>query len=195
LPVAPAVLVDREEYKKAPLAAKPHVLKVNHGGSSIGTLIVRNVQTVSPADIDTLFNLENQAVLEQLIEGTEITVPVLDKSALPVIEIRPPANSEFNYENKYNGQSAEICPPESVSQAVQKRAQEIAQKVHSVMGARHISRVDIMIDKAGNLYVLEINTMPGMTDQSLYPKSANVSGLTMPNLVKKFVQLVKRDYP
>jgi D-alanine--D-alanine ligase len=192
--VAPAALVDRQTYRSAPLAAAPHVLKVNHGGSSIGTLIVRDVQAVAQADIDALFDLENQAVLEKLIEGDEITVPILDKVALPVIEIRPPADGEFDYENKYNGRSAEICPPESISLDIQKKAQKLAEQVHKIMDCRHLSRVDIMIDKSGNLFVLEINTMPGMTGQSLYPKSAAVAGLDMPQLIKQFVGLVRRDY-
>jgi D-alanine-D-alanine ligase len=187
-------IVNKREYENHPITKNPHVLKINHGGSSIGTLIARHVQKVSPADVNDLFEMEDHAVLEQLIEGTEITVPILDTKALPVIEIVPPVNGEFDYENKYNGQSAEICPPESVSEDIQKQAQELAEKVHKTMGCRHLSRVDIMIDKTGRLFVLEINTMPGMTDQSLYPKSAAVSGIPMPQLVKKFAELVVRDY-
>jgi D-alanine-D-alanine ligase-like ATP-grasp enzyme len=94
----------------------------------------------------------------------------------------------------YNGRSQELCPPLSVPRETQKQAQELAEKVHKTMGCRHLSRVDIMIDRAGKLYVLEINTMPGMTDQSLYPKSALVAGMMMPDLMTKFVELVKRDY-
>jgi D-alanine-D-alanine ligase len=126
--------------------------------------------------------------------GNEITVPILDQKALPVVEIVPPDNEEFDYDNKYNGRSQELCPPLSVPRETQKQAQELAEKVHKTMGCRHLSRVDIMIDKAGKLYVLEINTMPGMTDQSLYPKSALVAGMMMPDLMTKFVELVKRDY-
>lgn len=194
LPMPKAALITKENYKNEPLAKTPHVLKINHGGSSIGTLIVRDVPNLNPAAIEALFDMENEAVLEQLIEGTEITVPILGSKALPVIEIRPPVNGEFDYENKYNDQSAEICPPESVSQDLQNKAQELAKKVHKVMGCRHLSRVDIMIDIADNLYVLEINTMPGMTGQSLYPKSVAVAGIDMPSLIKEFATLVERDY-
>lgn len=194
LPMPKANLVTRKAYVNEPLSKVPHVLKINHGGSSIGTLIVRDVNNLNPGDVDGLFEMEDEAVLEQLIEGTEITVPILDTRALPVIEIRPPANGEFDYENKYNGQSAEICPPDSVSQDLQQKAQRLAEKVHKIMDCRHLSRVDIMIDKTGNLFVLEINTMPGMTGQSLYPKSAAVERLPMPELISKFVELIKRDY-
>jgi D-alanine-D-alanine ligase len=189
-----AVLVSRDTYHSQALAKKPHVLKVLNGGSTIGILIARKPDKVSDKQIDEVFNIESNAVLEELIVGNEITVPILDQKALPVVEIVPPDNEEFDYDNKYNGRSQELCPPLSVPRETQKQAQELAEKVHKTMGCRHLSRVDIMIDKAGKLYVLEINTMPGMTDQSLYPKSALVAGMMMPDLMTKFVELVKRDY-
>lgn len=133
-------------------------------------------------------------MLEELIEGTEITVPVLDGQALPVIEIVPPQDEEFDYENKYNGRTQELCPPQNVSRELQNQAQRLAEKVFKIMGARHLARVDMMMDKSGRIYVLEINTMPGMTDSSLFPKSAAAAGYSMPDLVSKFIDLVKRDY-
>jgi D-alanine--D-alanine ligase len=170
------------------------VLKVVSGGSSIGTLIVEDPGKISPDKVSDIFKLDSQAVVEELIVGQEITIPVLDKTALPVIEIIPPENEEFDYQNKYNGRSQEICPPNNVPEGLQKKAQLLAEKVHQTMGARHLSRVDIMIDKSANMFVLEINTIPGLTDQSLYPKSAAVAGLTMPQLVTKFAKLVRRDF-
>jgi D-alanine-D-alanine ligase len=169
-------------------------LKVLRGGSSIGTLIVRDTATLKHEEVDKLFELDREAVLEELIEGVEVTIPILDKTALPAIEIRPPEGLEFDYENKYNGLTAEICPPESVSEELQQESQKLSEQVHKIMKCRHLSRVDIMIDQEGKLFVLEINTIPGLTDQSLYPKSAAVAGLSMPQLVKRFVELVVRDY-
>jgi D-alanine-D-alanine ligase len=186
--------VTKATYRNHPLAKSPHVLKVSRGGSSIGTLIVRDPAEVSDQAVDELFGLQPEAVIEQLIEGTEITVPILDKQALPVIEIVPPPDAEFDYENKYNGATQEICPPVSVPRNLQEKAQDLAEKVHSTMGCRHLSRVDIMIDENGNLLVLEINTIPGLTNQSLYPKSAAVAGYPMQDLVEQFVNLVKRDF-
>jgi D-alanine-D-alanine ligase len=194
LPIAERALVTNNTYRQNSLSKKPHVLKVRRGGSSIGTLIVRDFVALKHEEIDKLFELDSEAVLEELIEGTEVTIPVLDQTALPVIEIRPPEGLEFDYENKYNGLTAEICPPESVPPKLQEKSQRMSEQVHELMNCRHLSRVDIMIDKSGNLFVLEVNTMPGLTDQSLYPKSAAVAGLSMPELVKRFVELVKRDY-
>lgn len=194
IPMPKAVLVTKENYSSTPLYKQPFILKVLRGGSSIGTLKVPNPDLLKLHQIDDLFRLDKEAILEELIEGTEITVPVLDQYTLPVIEIIPPPNEEFDYANKYNGRSQELCPPKSVPQELQDQARIISEKVHKTMGCRHLSRVDLMIDKAGKLYVLEINTMPGMTDQSLYPKSAAVAGISMPELVKKFADMVKRDY-
>lgn len=194
IPMSKAALVTEKSYLSNPISQGHHVLKIVHGGSSIGTLVVRKDGDIAEQSVSEIFVMEEKAVLEELIEGTEITVPILDGTALPVIEIVPPTNEEFNYDNKYNGRTQELCPPQSVSEEIQSKAQKLAEETHKTMGARHLSRVDIMIDKSGNLFVLEINTMPGMTNQSLYPRSANEAGLDMANLIAKFTQLVKRDY-
>ncbi len=189
IPMPEAALVTSASYDGHPLAKKPHVLKVRHGGSSIGTLIVRQVPAKA-SQVEKIFQLETEAVLEQLIDGPEMTIPVLDNTALTAIEIVPPEGLEFDYENKYNGATAEICPPKSINQKIQAEGQKLAEQVHRLMGCRHLSRTDIMVDKRGGLYVLEINTIPGLTDQSLYPKSAAVAGLSMPKLVDKFINMV-----
>lgn len=194
IPVPRGVRVNKETYKNQALAKEPHVLKITHGGSSIGTLIVRDPAIVDSKQLNNIFELENDAVLESLIEGVEITTPVLDQTALPPIEVRPPDDGEFDYENKYNGASSELCPPPSLSDDQIKSAQQIAEKVHKTMNCRHLSRTDTIMRPGGSFVVLEINTIPGLTDQSLFPKSAAVSGLSMTQLVTKFVEMVKRDY-
>lgn len=194
VPMPEGVLVDEKSYGASPLSNGHHALKIVHGGSSIGTLIIRADDTPDEQAVSQIFAMEDKAVVERLIEGTEVTVPVLDGKALPVIEIVPPKDEEFDYDNKYNGRTRELVPAESVSADLQKKAQATAQRVYEIMGARHLARVDMMIDEAGSLYVLEINTMPGMTSASLYPKSAAVSGMNMPALIKRFADLVKRDY-
>ncbi|HET7529269.1 MAG TPA: D-alanine--D-alanine ligase [Candidatus Saccharimonadales bacterium] len=194
IPMPNGALVDEKSYGASPLCKRHHALKIVHGGSSIGTLIVRKDEAQDEQSVSEIFAMEDKAVVEELIEGREVTVPVLDGKALPVIEIVPPQNEEFDYDNKYNGRTRELVPAESVSEELQKNARELAEKVYETMGARHLARVDMMIDKHDSLYVLEINTMPGMTEASLYPKSAAVAGLAMPQLVRKFLELVKRDY-
>jgi len=185
-----AGVVSFETYSSHPLKTKPHALKAARGGSSIGTYLVKDPENIDEAKVKEVFDLDNKAVIEELIVGPEITVPVLGEKALPVIEIIPPESGEFDYENKYNGQTQELIPSINVSEEKQKEAQELAEAVHKIMGCRHLSRTDIMMSSAGDLFVLEINTIPGMTDQSLYPKAAAAAGLSMPELMKEFIKLI-----
>ena len=188
--VARGEVVTSESLEQCELAKAPFVLKPVQDGSSVGVMLVRKL----PFDRDNVLALlakYGQMLIEELIVGTEITVPVLGKTALPVVEIVPPSGKEFDYENKYNGATSELCPPQHVSAQVQKRTQRIAEQVHSLTGARHLSRTDMMIDANERIYVLEINTMPGMTAQSLFPKSAAVAGMPWTKLVERFVELAK----
>jgi len=177
------------------LFKNPFVLKPVNGGSSLDTLVVRQVRQDYLDTAVELLNEYESMMLEELIEGQEITVPVLADSALPVIAIVPPTDGEFDYDNKYNGKSQEICPVpvELVSDLIQKQAQQLALKVHNLLGASHLSRTDIIVDKDGELFVLELNTMPGMTSQSLFPLSAKVAGNDMDKLVLKLIEIVNRD--
>lgn len=193
IPTAAGAVVSQAEYASHPLAKKPHVLKVARGGSSIGTLLVPDPTAVDKQQVQALFELDDTAILEELVQGIEITVPVLDGKALPVIEIKPPEGGEFDYENKYNGKTAEICPPVSIDEATQKEAQHVAERVYEAVGCRHLGRVDIIVRPDGSMAVLEINTIPGMTDQSLFPKAAEVAGMDFPALVTKFVELARED--
>lgn len=193
LPIASGETVRREEYESSKLYSQPHVLKAVGGGSSIGTYIVHNPSDIDPKEVDEVFQVSERAVIEELIEGAEITVSILGTTALPVIEIIPPEEGEFDYENKYNGKTQELCPPVSVSQAAQLAAQRLAEEAHRVLGCRHLSRVDMMVRNDDTLVILEVNTMPGMTDQSLYPKAALTAGYTFPALMTEFVKLASQQ--
>lgn len=173
-----------------PLAQAPFVLKPISGGSSIDTFIVRQ----HPFDHTPLLEALSRygsMLIEELIEGHEITVGVLEETSLPVVEIIPPSDQEFDYENKYNGATQELCPPQNISLKAQQQAQQLALKTHQVTNCRHLSRTDILIDSNDNLYVIDTNTIPGLTDQSLYPKAAAEAGYTWQALVDRFTQLVK----
>ena len=181
-------LVDRQQFDQSPLIRNPYVLKPIDGGSSIDTLVVTD-PSQPRLQVDELFQKYSQLLLQELIVGTEITVAVLGNKALPVIEIIPPQGEEFDYENKYNGKTQEICPPLSVSREHQVIAQQLALDIHQQLGVRHFSRTDMMIDQAGNIYVLELNTIPGLTDTSLFPKAAKAAGIDMGQLVEQLVQM------
>jgi D-alanine-D-alanine ligase len=181
--------VGYDQYITSELSDSLHILKPNEGGSSIDMLIGVKKQDVDPVLLKKLFLKHKTMLLEQFISGNEITVPVLDGYDLPVIEIIPPTGETFDYANKYNGKTRELCPPIHVSQALQNEAIELAKRAHKALGCRHISRVDIIISDK-EFYVLEVNTMPGLTSKSLFPLSAEVAEMDMPKLMSYCIDLV-----
>jgi D-alanine-D-alanine ligase len=189
VPVPGGEMVDADGLWRSELTKAPFVLKPNDGGSSIDTFLVPD-----PANADRTAMLDALArngpmLLEELIPGIELTVGVLGDEALPVIEIIPPPDGEFDYENKYNGRTQEICPPAHIAPDRQRVAQELAVLTHRLCGCRDLSRADLILTPAGDLYVMETNTFPGMTDQSLYPKEAAVAGIPMDELLDRFVRM------
>lgn len=177
--------------KSSELFKQPFVLKTVDGGSSVDIYIAREPTRIDMDRINYLLNKRGSMLLEELIIGQEITVGVLAHQALPIVAITPPVDGEFDYENKYNGSTKEVCPvPEdTISSSKQLEAQELALQVHTTLGARHLSRTDMIFSENGFFYVLELNTMPGLTDQSLFPKGAKAAGITMVELVKRFVEM------
>lgn len=186
--VAAGELVDAQGFAISPLIDQPFVLKPQMGGSSIDTILVRDPENYDYSTIDSVFAKYPTLLLERLIDGTELTVGVVGKKALPVIEIIPPQGAEFDYENKYNGATQELCPPKHISAQHQKQAQELALRIHNLCGCQEMSRTDMMLTDSGDLFVLETNTIPGLTDQSLLPKAAKLAGMDMKKLVKKLIK-------
>lgn len=179
-------LVTWGAYTASDLSKAPHVVKPNGGGSSVDTHIVHDVATHDTTPLQEAFDRHQSMLLQPLIDGHEITVAVLGDSSLPVIEIIPPKDQDFDYENKYNGATQELCPPINISETVQKVAQELALRIHKLTGCRDMSRTD-MIVVGDTPYVLETNTIPGLTDQSLFPKAAAAAGLNMVALCDQLV--------
>lgn len=181
-------LVDLVSFEQSDLIKKPFVLKPNDGGSSIDTFIVRDVATFDRRDVEGAFERHTTLLLQELIEGVETTVSVLGNTPLAVVEIIPPQDGEFDYENKYNGKTQELCPPLHVSLEAQQAAQALAKTIHDATGCRDMSRTDIIITLDMRLCVLETNTIPGLTDQSLFPKAAAQAGIPMPQLCDQLVR-------
>jgi len=190
--VAAGEIVSRQSFNKSKLRQASYVLKPIDGGSSVDTVIVRDLNR-EPSDkyFSELFARHEQMLLEQLVIGQEITVGVLGDKALPVILIIPPETGEFDYENKYNGATQEVVNPPQISLQTQQQAQELALKIYQLTGCRHLSRTDMIVTPKGELYVLETNTLPGMTAESLFPKAAAAAGYTMPKLVQCFMDMIK----
>lgn len=182
-------LVSWQQFTDHPLAQKPYVLKPFDGGSSIDTFIVPDVTAVPLDEIQKAFTRHDRMLLEEYVEGIETTVTILGDRALPVVEIIPPAGKVFDYENKYNGATAELCPPQNIDETTQQKLQNLALQIHKLTGCKHLSRTDIIVTPEGRLVPLETNTIPGMTDQSLVPRAAQVAGIPMPELCKRLVGL------
>lgn len=187
--VAAGELVTVDTVWQSPLSSKPFVLKPVQGGSSLDTHIIRDLASLDKSQIEKSLHTYGVMLLEELIGGVELTIGVLGEQPLPAIEIIPPVGGDFDYENKYNGMTQELCPPVHVNEAVQKQAQQLALQAQQLTGCRDFTRTDIMAAPDGRLVILETNTLPGMTDQSLFPKAAAAAGIAMPDLVERLVQM------
>lgn len=184
-------VVNADQFYSSELSKKPFVLKPITGGSSIDTVIVRNNNAEQRKKVKEVLNKYDKMLLEELVEGLEIAAPVLGNKALPVINVVPPDGEEFDYENKYNGKTQEICPvPNSIlNTEIQQQVTDIAVSAHKILGVDHLSRSEFIVTKEGKIYMLELNTIPGLTSESLYPKGARAAGLSMSELVEQFVNM------
>lgn len=182
------IVMSGQKLAEKPLMRGPFVLKPSGGGSSIDTFIVREPARADFPAIEKTLEKYDSMLLEELITGIEITVGVLGDTPLPIIEIIPPASGEFDYENKYNGSTQELCPPVNINTDIQRQASELALRIHRLCGCDDYSRTDMIVRADGSLVVLETNTLPGMTEQSLLPKAAMAAGLDMPKLCDTLVK-------
>ena len=162
----------------------PCVVKTSSGGSSREVYILKSKKDLL-SKAKKIF-LHDDLFVESYIQGQEATVGVLNNKALPVIEIVPPDNSWFNYKNKYSGETKEIVDSKNISPKFKKEMQRIALKIHRFFNLGSYSRTDFMIDKNGRAYVLEINTIPGLTSESLLPKE---TGMPFAEFIQTLVKL------
>ncbi|MFM8655300.1 MAG: hypothetical protein ACKODZ_11360 [Verrucomicrobiota bacterium] len=127
-------------------------------------------------------------MIERLIEGAEMTVGILGEQALPVIEVRP-AKGFYDYKNKYTSGATQYLCPAPIPKEKAQELQELALKAHRALGCEVLSRVDIMVDAKGKAYVLEVNTLPGMTDLSLLPKAGRAAGIDFTTQCLRILEL------
>ena len=171
----------------------PLIIKPCSGGSSIGVFIVHTKAEYDTA-LEKVFSYEDEIIVEEYIVGREFSCAVLDGQTLPPIEIIPNTGF-FDYANKYQpGATVEVCPadiPESLSQQMQ----ALTLKAFNLLKLSVYGRADFMMDSKGQLYCLEINTLPGMTPASLFPQEAAAIGLSYPDLCQIIVDasLALRD--
>jgi len=169
----------------------PVVIKPVNEGSSIGITKARTREELQQG-LKAAFAHDHRILVEEFLEGVEITGGVLGNNnltALPLVEIVPSDQYDFfDYEAKYKpGASTEICPAR-VSPEIARKAQEVALTAHRALHCRGYSRTD-MIVRDGEIYVLETNTIPGMTATSLFPQAAQAHGLEFPQLLDTLIEL------
>ncbi|MBE5865909.1 MAG: D-alanine--D-alanine ligase [Lachnospiraceae bacterium] len=169
--------------KKEPIF--PCIVKACCGGSSVGVCIAHNEEEFDKA-LEEAFRYDKEVVVEQYIEGREFSVGVMDGKALPVIEIAP-KQGFYDYKNKYQaGSTVETCPAELEADKTAEM-QEIAEHVFAALRMKNYARMDFMMSKAGELYCLEANTLPGMTPTSLLPQEAAAIGISFEELCEKIL--------
>jgi D-alanine-D-alanine ligase len=171
-----------------PLFIKPH-----NQGSSIGVSLVKNQSRLSSA-IKKAQQLSKITLIDEAIRGQEVSCGVIGNQKpqpLPVAEIIP-KKSFFNYQAKYNqGETKEIIPAR-LNQDLTKKIQKLAVKIHRILGCRGFSRADFIVNKNQKPVVLEINTIPGLTAQSIFPKEARAAGIGYTNMISQIIKLAKK---
>lgn len=168
----------------------PVVLKPVRQGSSVGLQFVESVDQW-PAALSESLCYDTQVLVEQKIIGRETTVAILGGKALPIVEIRP-KQGRYDYQSKYlAGQSDYFCPA-PFDEATTRRIQATALRGFRAIGGRDYARVDVMVRASGEPVVLEVNTLPGMTETSLFPKAAAAGGITYPELCQRMIDLAMK---
>ena len=163
----------------------PLVIKPNDQGSTVGLTIVHDESELGPA-LNLAYNYSSSVMVEQFIEGRELAVTLIGGKALPVCEIIP-SHELYDYECKYtSGMSKYVCPA-NIDLDLTKRVQEITERLFDVLKCRHYSRADFRLDHEDNLWFLEMNTLPGMTDTSLAPMAAKAAGFSFNELIDRIV--------
>ena len=158
----------------------PCVVKPIREGSSVGVTIVREAAELAPA-IERALCFDSEILVERFISGMEVSVAIVDNRALGAVEIAPRAGF-YDYQNKYTKGATEYFVPPRMSPERYRGVLAQALRAHVALGCRGATRVDMMVSESGNEFVLEVNTVPGLTPTSLLPKIADAAGISFGEL-------------
>ncbi|MSR76689.1 MAG: D-alanine--D-alanine ligase [Candidatus Omnitrophica bacterium] len=196
IPTAPFIILQRgsrwqEALKKF---GCPCFIKPPREGSSIGILSVSILSPSTLKKIKARLQVYGELMAERTLEGAEYTVGILGQKALPVVELRP-KSLFYDFKAKYTSGMTDYIVPAEISVSFARKLQNIATRTHKALGLRDLSRIDLKVDRAGNPFVLEANSIPGFTEFSLLPKAAKACGLSFEALCCRLVSLAIRRKP
>ncbi|MFL6537947.1 MAG: D-alanine--D-alanine ligase [Chthoniobacterales bacterium] len=181
------------ESGQRPTMPIPYVIKAPRQGSTVGVSIVRNEREVDAA-IGEALKYDRELLVEKFVPGRELTIGVLGHQALPILEIIPKGGF-YDFTNKYpflnpnaGGGAEHVCPA-NIGGEQTRAVQDLALRAHLSLGLKVYSRVDIMLPDNGEPSVLEVNTIPGMTEASLLPEMAAAAGINYPQLCARIIEL------
>ena len=163
----------------------PFVIKPASEGSSIGVYVVEDRVSCKEA-INENVKISNDVIVEEYIRGKEYTVGIIDNNALPVIKLIPPGKF-YDFEAKYNSKETKYICPSGLDQNTEEEIKKLSLNCFSLLNCRGWGRVDLIIDKKNNPWVIELNTVPGMTEHSLVPMAANYRNINFNELVLKIL--------
>ena len=186
------VLKKGERYKSISkiLGKLPYFIKPAAGGSSVGASLAGNSKELK-ASLNLAFKYDNRILVDRYIKGREFTCAIIGNSnptALPVVEIKPLKGNFFDYESKYTESGSEEIVPAEISKAITKKIQKTAIEVYKITGCRGFGRVDFILENGKTPIVLEINTIPGLTPMSLFPKAAKAVGISYSHLLDNIIK-------
>jgi D-alanine-D-alanine ligase len=190
LKVARGVVIKNKDEFEENKFDYPIIIKPLELGSSVGMTYAKN-KTEAEEGIKEALKFNNKVLVEKYIRGRELTVPIIGNNppvTLPVIEIKPKNSEWFDFKAKYEaGATEEICPAE-IPESIEKKIKELSIKAYNSIGCRDLARADfIWNENDREIYFLEINTIPGMTETSLVPQSAQVAGINFSELLDKLI--------
>ncbi len=169
----------------------PCIVKPNSEGSTVGLTIVNSESEMENA-LSLAFSYDDEILIEEYISGKEITCSIVGNEILPLIEIKP-SKDLYDYECKYTkGMTEYICPAQ-LDQPLAESIQKTSMEIYKLLKCRHYGRVDFRLDNKNKHWFLEINTLPGMTDTSLVPKSANAVGMSFEELIKLIIDQAMKN--
>jgi D-alanine-D-alanine ligase len=195
LPLAREVVIERADAAGAAARVRATLpgrvaVKPATQGSALGVAFAETDDQLEAA-LDDAFRFDEKVLVEEFVVGSEITVGILEApepQAFPVIDIRTPGDSWYDYEHRYAPGLSEHVIPAPLPPDVYASVQDLAVRAHVTLGCRDLSRVDFVVEPGGRIVLLEVNTLPGMTPTSLYPDGARAAGVSFEELVEQLVR-------